>query len=53
MAAGMGDEHGVLDPGEIVEGIGLATQLEGQRRDGHLWRDVHGEPVRIRSDAAT
>lgn len=52
MAAGMGDEHGVLDPREIIEGIGLEMQLEGQRRDGHLWRDIHGEPARIRSDAA-
>ena len=51
MATGMGEEHGVFDPKEVIEGIGLATQLEGQRRDGHLWRGVHGAPTSIRSSA--
>jgi hypothetical protein len=40
----MGEEHGVLDPQEVFEGVGFATQLEGQMRDGHLWRAVHGTP---------
>jgi len=48
LAAGMGEEHGVLEPTEVFEGIGFATQLEGQRRDGHLWRSVHGDPVPTR-----
>lgn len=48
LAAGMGEEHGVLNPTETFEGIGFATQLEGQQRDGHLWRGVHGIPVETR-----
>ncbi|MFC6357102.1 cupin domain-containing protein [Luethyella okanaganae] len=48
LAAGMGEEHGVVDPSETFEGIGFATQLEGRKRDGHLWRAVHGEPVETR-----
>ena len=53
LAAGMGEEHGVFDPTETFEGVGFATQLEGQKRDGHLWRDVHGAPVRTRSGTDT
>ena len=48
LAAGMGEEHGVVDPDETFEGIGFATQLEGEGRDGHLWRNVHGDPVPTR-----
>jgi mannose-6-phosphate isomerase-like protein (cupin superfamily) len=48
LAAGFGEEHGVLDPEEVFEGVGFATQLEGRRRDGHLWRSVHGTPEPIR-----
>jgi quercetin dioxygenase-like cupin family protein len=48
LAAGMGEEHGVVDPRETFEGIGFATQLEGECRDGHLWRGVHGDPVETR-----
>jgi mannose-6-phosphate isomerase-like protein (cupin superfamily) len=48
LAAGMGEEHGVVRPDEVFEGIGFATQLEGEGRDGHLWRPVHGEPVAVR-----
>jgi mannose-6-phosphate isomerase-like protein (cupin superfamily) len=48
LAAGMGYEHGVLDPEEQFEGVGFATQLEGALRDGHLLRDIHGDPVRNR-----
>ena len=52
VATGMGEEHGVFDPQEVFEGVGLATQLEGKRRDGHLWRGVHGDPVSVRSNGA-
>lgn len=48
LAAGMGEEHGALAPEETFEGIGFATQLEGQKRDGHLWCPIHGEPVPVR-----
>ena len=48
LAAGAGEEHGVLDPDEVFEGVGFATQLEGLGRDGHLWRAVHGTPDPIR-----
>ena len=48
LAAGMGEEHGVVDPEEIFEGVGFATQLEGEGRDGHLWSHVHGAPVAAR-----
>jgi len=48
LAAGYGEEHGVLDPQETFEGVGFATALEGQKRDGHLWRAVHGVPEPIR-----
>jgi mannose-6-phosphate isomerase-like protein (cupin superfamily) len=50
LAAGFGEEHGVLDPQETFEGVGFATQLEGQLRDGHLWRSVHGTPDPIRQN---
>jgi len=50
LAAGAGEEHGVLDPEEIFEGVGFATQLEGRMRDGHLWRGVHGTPDPIRQN---
>jgi mannose-6-phosphate isomerase-like protein (cupin superfamily) len=48
LAAGMGEEHGAVAPEEVFEGIGFATQLEGQERDGHLWRAQHGEPLATR-----
>jgi mannose-6-phosphate isomerase-like protein (cupin superfamily) len=50
LAAAMGHEHGVLEPEELFEGVGFATQLEGQMRDGHLLREVHGDPVRGREE---
>lgn len=50
LAAGFGEEHGVIDPSETFEGVGFATQLEGQCRDGHLWRNEHGIPVAIRQN---
>ncbi|MBV9579086.1 MAG: hypothetical protein JO057_10895 [Chloroflexi bacterium] len=47
-AAGMGFEHGSLAPEEHFEAVVIATQLEGQQRDGHLLRDMHGAPVKNR-----
>jgi quercetin dioxygenase-like cupin family protein len=54
LAAGFGEEHGVLNPPETLEGVGFATQLEGQQRDGHLWRGQHGipDPIRQRQHVA-
>jgi len=49
LAAGAGEEHGVISPAETFEAVGFATQLEGRKRDGHLWRPVHGDPVHIRN----
>jgi mannose-6-phosphate isomerase-like protein (cupin superfamily) len=48
LAAGMGFEHGSLAPEEHFEAVVMATQLEGEKRDGHLVRDLHGEPVKNR-----
>jgi mannose-6-phosphate isomerase-like protein (cupin superfamily) len=48
LAAGMGFEHGATHPEQHFEGVGFATQLEGQGRDGHLVREEHGAPVRNR-----
>ena len=48
LAAGMGYEHGALNPEQHFEGVGFATQLEGQGRDGHLLRELHGDPVKNR-----
>ena len=35
----MGYEHGAVQPEEHFEAVVIATQLEGQLRDGHLSRD--------------
>jgi mannose-6-phosphate isomerase-like protein (cupin superfamily) len=48
LAAGMGFEHGAVNPEEHFEAIVMATQLEGQHRDGHLVRELHGAPVKNR-----
>jgi mannose-6-phosphate isomerase-like protein (cupin superfamily) len=48
LAAGMGFEHGSIAPEEHFEAVVIATQLEGQLRDGHLVRDLHGDPVKNR-----
>jgi mannose-6-phosphate isomerase-like protein (cupin superfamily) len=48
LAAGMGFEHGAVAPEEHFEAVVIATQLEGQQRDGHLVRDLHGDPVKHR-----
>jgi hypothetical protein len=49
LAAGMGFEHGAVAPEEHFEAVVIATQLEGQKRDGHLVRDMHGDPVKNRA----
>jgi mannose-6-phosphate isomerase-like protein (cupin superfamily) len=48
MAAGMGFEHGSVNPEEHFEAVVMAMGLEGQKRDGHLNREMHGEPVKNR-----
>jgi mannose-6-phosphate isomerase-like protein (cupin superfamily) len=48
MAAGMGFEHGSVNPEEHFEAVVMAMGLEGQQRDGHLNREMHGEPVKNR-----
>lgn len=48
LAAGMGFEHGSVAPEEHFEAVVIATQLEGQNRDGHLVRDMHGDPIKNR-----
>jgi mannose-6-phosphate isomerase-like protein (cupin superfamily) len=53
LAAGMGYEHGAVQPEEHFEAVVIATQLEGQLRDGHLTREMHGEPVRNREVPAS
>ena len=48
LAAGMGYEHGSLNPEEHFEAVVMAMGLEGQLRDGHLLREMHGAPVKNR-----
>lgn len=48
LAAGMGFEHGVVAPEEHFQAVVMATQLEGQCRDGHLLREKHGDPTPAR-----
>ena len=45
LAAGMGFEHGALEPEEVMQAIVLATPLEGRERDGHLNRENNGAPT--------
>jgi mannose-6-phosphate isomerase-like protein (cupin superfamily) len=45
IAVGMGEVHGVPDAKEWYEGVGFGAKLEGQKRPGHLWVPVHGEPT--------
>jgi mannose-6-phosphate isomerase-like protein (cupin superfamily) len=41
-----GHEHGTRRPaGETIEGIGFSTTRMGRCRQGHLHRDVDGDPV--------
>ena len=53
LAAGMGFEHGAVAPEEHFEAVVIATQLEGQKRDGHLTREMHGDPVKNRQVPAS
>lgn len=48
LAAGMGYEHGVPQPDELFQAVVFATGLEGSQRDGHLVRDLHGDPTPAR-----
>lgn len=45
LAAGMGFEHGAIQPEEQFQAVVMATQLEGEMRDGHLLRGPHGDPL--------
>ena len=45
LAFGKGYEHGVLEPTETLAALVLAMPLEDRRRDGHLLRELHGDPV--------
>ena len=45
LATGMGHEHGIPSPEEVVEGVGFTPRLEGRMRFGHLRRDLDGIPV--------
>jgi quercetin dioxygenase-like cupin family protein len=45
LAFGKGYEHGLLDPEETMQAIVLAMPLEDRKRDGHLSRERHGDPV--------
>lgn len=48
LAAGMGYEHGVPVPEELFQAVVFATGLEGAQRDGHLTRELHGDPQSAR-----
>jgi mannose-6-phosphate isomerase-like protein (cupin superfamily) len=45
LCTGMGDEHGTVEVHEDILGFFLETNLEGQKRKGHLHREEHGVPV--------
>lgn len=45
LAFGKGYEHGVLEPPETLGAVVLAMPLEDRLRDGHLNREMHGDPV--------
>lgn len=44
LAAPAGEEHGLYEPSEIVEGVSFGLNWTGGHRPGHLWRTVHGDP---------
>lgn len=52
VCTGMGDEHHVLEVYEDLLGFFLEGQLEGQKRRGHLHRDVDGVPIPRRRPVA-
>ena len=45
LATRPGHEHGIAEPPEAVEGVGFSTTLVGKKRNGHLHRSEHGDPV--------
>ncbi len=45
IAFGKGYEHGLTEPGEVMQAIVLAMPLEDAQRDGHLNRERNGDPV--------
>src|SRR5262245_19007396 len=51
LCTGMGDEHGTVDVYEDILGFFLEGELEGLRRQGHLHRAEHGQPVPRRRPA--
>jgi mannose-6-phosphate isomerase-like protein (cupin superfamily) len=51
LCTGMGDEHGTIEVTEDILGFFLETELEGERRRGHLHREEHGQPVPRRRPA--
>lgn len=44
LATRTGHEHGIAQPAETVEGVGLQSRPVGRMRHGHLHRDVDGPP---------
>ena len=51
LCTGMGDEHGTIEVHEDIFAFFLESELEGQRRKGHLHREEHGLPVPRRRPA--
>jgi mannose-6-phosphate isomerase-like protein (cupin superfamily) len=45
LAFGKGYEHGIEELDEAMQAVVMAMPLEDRKRDGHLNREVHGEPV--------
>lgn len=45
VAARRGREHGVADPEEELRAVVIATGLSAPLRDGHLTRELHGDPT--------
>ncbi len=52
VCTGMGDEHHILEVTEDLVGFFLESDLEGQKRRGHLHRDEHGVPIPRRRGVA-
>src|SRR5437879_288585 len=52
VCTGMGDEHHVLEVYEDLVGFYLESELEGQKRRGHLHREEHGNPIPQRRHVA-
>lgn len=45
LATGMGHMHDFVKVIEPVRGVYFETSMEGQKRFGHLWPEVHGKPA--------